>query len=159
MTAEPRPRADDVEVKVGVAGWRGILADADGRTVWTCPHHHPSVPEASECADLERQVPGLGHLGARLRQLRQAAGLSQQQAAAALECSTSTVSRLESGQVRASARAVRDLTQLYGADPSERDRLVTAARAGRAARAAWLGRRRHDHDAHQPDRPDQRERR
>jgi transcriptional regulator with XRE-family HTH domain len=148
MTAQPQPRGDGLQVRVGVAGWRGILADPDGRTVWTCPHRHPSVPEASQCAERELQVPGLGHLGARLRQLRQAAGLSQQQAAQALECSTSTVSRLESGQVRASARAVRDLAVLYRADPSERDRLVTVARAGRAARAAWSGRRREHREDH-----------
>jgi DNA-binding XRE family transcriptional regulator len=139
VTAAPPPGRDGVHATVAVAGWRGVLTDPTGRTVWTCRHTHLTVPEARECAQRERDVPGLGDLGFRLRQLRQAAGLSQQQAAAALECSTSKVSRIETGETLPTPRDVRDLAGLYGADPPERDALLTAARA---ARAAWATRRR-----------------
>jgi DNA-binding XRE family transcriptional regulator len=100
VTTNPAPRLDGgLRVKVAVAGWRGVLADAADRTVWTCRHGHPTVPEARVCAERERDVPGLNDLGYRLRQLRQAAGLSQQRVAAALECSNSKVSRIETGEV------------------------------------------------------------
>lgn len=141
MTAAPPPRRDGLHATVAVAGWRGVLTDPAGQPVWTCRHTHPTAPEARQCAQRERDVPGLADLGFRLRQLRQAAGLSQAQVAAALECSTSTVSRIETGTVLPTTRDVRDLADLYRADPRERDQLLTAARAGRAARAAWARRR------------------
>ncbi len=140
MTADPLPQGG-LHVKVDVAGWRGVLADPAGRTVWTCRHSHLTVAQARVCAERERDVPGLADLGYRLRQLRQAAGLSQQQVADALECSTSKVSRIETGEGLASARDIRDLAELYRADPTERDALVTAARAARPARTAWALRR------------------
>jgi len=51
------------------------------------------------------------------------------------------VSRIETGEGLASARDIRDLAELYRADPTERDALVTAARAARPARTAWALRR------------------
>jgi ribosome-binding protein aMBF1 (putative translation factor) len=114
-----------------------VLADPTGRTVWTCWHSHPTDSGARQCAERERQLPGLADLGFRLRELREAAGLSQAQAAQAPECSDSKVSRIETGEVLATPRDVRDLVGLYRVDPAERDKPVTAARRGRAARAAW----------------------
>jgi len=139
VTAEPAPRPDGLHIKVGVAGWRGVLADPAGRTVWTCRHTHLTVAQARECAEQERDVPGLVELGFRLRQLREAAGLSQAQVAAALECSTSKVSRIETGEVLATPRDVRDLADLYRADPQQRDTLV-GGRPGGPDRPRGLGR-------------------
>jgi len=147
VTTNPLARPDGLHVRVAVAGYRGVLADAAGRTVWTCRHAHPTVGQARVCAERERDVPGLSDLGFRLRQLRRAAGLSQQQVAAALECSTSKVSRIETGEILPTTRDVRDLADLYQADPQQRDALVAAARVARPARAAWMLRRqrqRHD---------------
>ncbi len=147
MTTNPLARPDGLHVRVAVAGYRGVLADAAGRTVWTCRHAHASRGQARVCAERERDVPGLSDLGYRLRQLRQAAGLSQQQVAAALECSTSKVSRIETSEILPTTRDVRDLADLYQADPQQRDALVAAARAARPARTAWgLRRQRQLHD-------------
>jgi transcriptional regulator with XRE-family HTH domain len=75
-------------------------------------------------AERERQVPGLADLGFRLRELREAAGLSQAQVAQELECSDSKVSRIETGEVLPTPRDVRDLASLYRVAPAERDALV-----------------------------------
>ncbi|GLZ42429.1 helix-turn-helix transcriptional regulator [Actinokineospora sp. NBRC 105648] len=75
-------------------------------------------------------------LGAELRRLRMAAGLALEDAAAHLECSTSKVSRLETGQGVPKARDVRDLLGLYQVDDQKvRDRLVRLAGEGR--RQGW----------------------
>jgi transcriptional regulator with XRE-family HTH domain len=151
VTTDPLPRPDGLHVKVAVAGWRGVLADPSGRTVWTCRHSHLTVPEAHECAERERDVPGLSDLGWRLRQLREAAGLSQEQVAAALECSDSKVSRIETGEVLATTRDVRDLAEVYRADLRERDAPVRTARETRVAQAAWAERRRQRRQDHDQD--------
>jgi ribosome-binding protein aMBF1 (putative translation factor) len=150
VTADPLARPGGLRVTVAVAGWRGVLADASGRAVWTCRHTHPTRRQARVCAERERDVPGLADLGHRLRQLRHAARLSQKHVAEALECSTSKVSRIETGEVLPTTRDIRDLAELYRADPRERDALVAAARAARPARTAWMLRRQrqlhHDQD-------------
>ncbi|OLR91351.1 helix-turn-helix domain-containing protein [Actinokineospora bangkokensis] len=75
-------------------------------------------------------------LGAELRRLREAAGLHLEHAAAHLECSTSKISRLETGQGIPKARDVRDLLALYGLDDQRtQDRLLRLAGDGR--RQAW----------------------
>jgi transcriptional regulator with XRE-family HTH domain len=75
-------------------------------------------------------------LGAVLRALRNAKGLTVEQVAERLLCSPSKVSRMETGQ-GATARDIRDLCDLYGvADAAERDRLTTLARDGKRA-ARW----------------------
>jgi transcriptional regulator with XRE-family HTH domain len=75
-------------------------------------------------------------LGAVLRALRGAKGLTVEQVAERLLCSPSKVSRMETGQ-GATARDVRDLCDLYEvADPAERDRLMTLAREGKGP-ARW----------------------
>lgn len=52
-------------------------------------------------------------LGAELRRLREAAGMSAGEAARHLECSASKISRLETGRVPARHRDVRDLLAVY----------------------------------------------
>jgi transcriptional regulator with XRE-family HTH domain len=70
-------------------------------------------------------------LGAELRRLREDAGLLIEQAAEQLECSTSKISRLETGKGIPKARDVRDLLTIYGiADAKVRDRLIRWAREG-----------------------------
>ncbi|HEX9540828.1 MAG TPA: helix-turn-helix transcriptional regulator [Streptosporangiaceae bacterium] len=75
-------------------------------------------------------------LGSLLRALRTDAGLTVEQVAERLLCSTSKVSRMETGQRGASARDVRDLCDIYGIeDPVRREHLTTLAREGRGQ--AW----------------------
>jgi transcriptional regulator with XRE-family HTH domain len=83
------------------------------------------VPEVRSPALRRRE------LGALLRALRNAKGLTVEQAAERLLCSPSKVSRMETGQ-GATARDVRDLCDLYEvADPAERARMMTLAREGK----------------------------
>ena len=70
-------------------------------------------------------------LGIELRRLREAAGKSLDEVARVLECSDSKVSRIETGQVSASPRDVRDMLEFYGVDDERREELVEFARAAR----------------------------
>jgi transcriptional regulator with XRE-family HTH domain len=70
-------------------------------------------------------------LGRELRRLREAAELTLEQVAGKLECSDSKVSRIETGQVGATPRDVRDMLELYGVDGQQRDALIQIAREGR----------------------------
>lgn len=71
-------------------------------------------------------------LGALLRALRNARGLTVEQVAAQLLCSPSKVSRMETGQRGATARDIRDLCDLYGVtEPEERARLASLAAEGK----------------------------
>ena len=70
-------------------------------------------------------------LGAELRRLREAAGLTIDRVAEELECSPSKVSRIETGQVSATPRDVRDMLGLYRVDPDRREALVQVAREAR----------------------------
>jgi len=68
-------------------------------------------------------------LGARLRTLRQAAGVSRDQAGWAIRGSESKISRMELGRVSFKERDVVDLLKLYGVeDEQERVRLLALAR-------------------------------
>jgi DNA-binding XRE family transcriptional regulator len=115
------------------ASWRGVLR-RDGRRVWSCRHHHDSTAQARACAGQELLVPGSSELGLRLRELRRAAGLTLQRVAEELECSDSTVSRIENGQVRATLRDVRDMLALYGVAGATREALLRTAREARRLR-------------------------
>jgi transcriptional regulator with XRE-family HTH domain len=70
-------------------------------------------------------------LGAELRRLREEAGLTIDRVAEALECSPSKVSRIETGQVSATPRDVRDMLELYRVDQARREALVQVAREAR----------------------------
>lgn len=71
-------------------------------------------------------------LGTALRALRNEAGLTVEQVAQQLECSTSKISRLETGQRGASPRDIRDLCEIYGVqDAARREYLAALAREGR----------------------------
>jgi transcriptional regulator with XRE-family HTH domain len=70
-------------------------------------------------------------LAANLRRLRIATGMTIHQVAAAIEVSTSKLSRIETGTVGASPRDVRDLLELYGIGGEQRDQLLRAAREAR----------------------------
>jgi transcriptional regulator with XRE-family HTH domain len=58
-------------------------------------------------------------LGSELRSLREASGKTIDEAAAALECSSAKISRLETGKGVPKNRDVRDLLRLYGVDDDE----------------------------------------
>jgi transcriptional regulator with XRE-family HTH domain len=70
-------------------------------------------------------------LGAELRRLREEAGLTIDQVAEALECSQSKVSRIETGQVSATPRDVRDMLALYRVSEAQREAMVQIAREAR----------------------------
>jgi transcriptional regulator with XRE-family HTH domain len=70
-------------------------------------------------------------LGAELRRLRESVGLTIEQVAQQLECSDSKISRIETGQVGATPRDVRDMLDIYGAMDQQRDGLVQLAREAR----------------------------
>jgi transcriptional regulator with XRE-family HTH domain len=74
-------------------------------------------------------------LGLELRRLREAAGKTLQEVARALECSDSKVSRIETGQVSATPRDVRDMLELYEVPGDRRDALIQVARDAR--RKGW----------------------
>jgi transcriptional regulator with XRE-family HTH domain len=71
-------------------------------------------------------------LGHRLRELRQGLDLTLDQVAAELMCSSTKISRIESGARRASLRDVRDLCAVYHVPDAERDRMMELARESRS---------------------------
>ncbi|MEV0640007.1 helix-turn-helix transcriptional regulator [Streptomyces sp. NPDC050619] len=71
-------------------------------------------------------------LGAELRRLREAAGLSGEQAADALECSKGKISRVENGMSGIRIAELKALLQAYGVDDGDLvQALVEMAREGR----------------------------
>jgi transcriptional regulator with XRE-family HTH domain len=68
-------------------------------------------------------------LGRELRRLREAAGVSRERAAAELECSTSKMSKIETGKATIRAAEVRVLLERYGVD--DRDAVLRLARDAR----------------------------
>lgn len=85
------------------------------------------MPTASSVSPTVRRR----RLGIELRRLREAVGLTIDQVAKELECSESKVSRIETAHVRATARDVRDLLEIYGIDGEQRDELIQLARQAR----------------------------
>ena len=68
-------------------------------------------------------------LGAQLRQLREAKGLTRVAAGYTIRASESKMSRLELGRVSFKERDIRDLLMLYGVeDPDQRDGLLALAK-------------------------------
>lgn len=97
---------------------------------------------ASPAPDLARPRTGSGPtvlrmaLGAQLRRLREASGLTTVQAAEAIRATHSKISRLERGRSTARQRDVADLLTLYGVTgEAERERLLTLTR--QAAAPGW----------------------
>jgi transcriptional regulator with XRE-family HTH domain len=70
-------------------------------------------------------------LAIELRRLREEAKLTIEQVASALECSPSTVSRIETGQVSVRPRNLRDMLELYGVNDDRQDELIQLARQAR----------------------------
>src|SRR6266508_6775931 len=70
-------------------------------------------------------------LGMELRRLREDADYTLERVAETLECSDSKISRIETGQVGATPRDVRDMLALYGISDERRDELVKLARVAR----------------------------
>lgn len=68
-------------------------------------------------------------LGRELRRLREAAGVSRERAAAELECSTSKMSKIETGKATIRAAEVRVLLERYGVE--DRDAVLRLARDAR----------------------------
>src|ERR1700727_799270 len=70
-------------------------------------------------------------LALELRRLRESAKLTCEEVADRLECSASKISRVETGRVSVSPRDVRDMLQIYGVAPDQREELVQLARDSR----------------------------
>lgn len=70
-------------------------------------------------------------LGAELRRLRDGSGFTIEYVADKLECSASKISRIETGQIGASPRDVRDILNIYGVAQTEVESLVQVAREAR----------------------------
>lgn len=70
-------------------------------------------------------------LGFELRRLRESAGVTIDVVAERLECSSSKVSRIETGHIGASPRDVRDILEIYGIRDEAADELVQVAREAR----------------------------
>ena len=72
-------------------------------------------------------------LGAQLRRLREAAGLTRDDAGYHIRASGSKISRMELGRVSFKERDVTDLLEFYGVDdPAEREKLVQLTREANA---------------------------
>lgn len=67
-------------------------------------------------------------LGIELRRLREGAGLMIEDVATHLECSSSKVSRIETGKAVARVRDVRDMLELYDVTDTQADLLLTIVR-------------------------------
>src|SRR3954453_3970382 len=74
-------------------------------------------------------------LAAQLRRLRQAAGVSVEQAAGELMCSVAKISRMETAGRGVQPRDVRDLCRLYGVSDEVREQLMQAGVEAR--RPGW----------------------
>jgi transcriptional regulator with XRE-family HTH domain len=96
--------------------------------------------DADAEAEAEQEEAGVAAsrmlLGARLRDLRESAGISREDAAYAIRASASKISRLEMGRVRCKLRDVGDLLDMYGVrDESGRNQLLDMAT--QASAPAW----------------------
>lgn len=114
------------EMSVGVES--SAVASAEG-------HSRPSAsPGARRGSDAENANPTIRQreLGIRLRELRNARGLTVEDVAELIMVSATKISRLETAKRRASLRDVRDLCRVYGvAGQAEIDELMDLARQAR----------------------------
>jgi transcriptional regulator with XRE-family HTH domain len=103
--------------------------DMDAADTW----HSQAGPAAGH----EQAGPAVARmlLGARLRELRETAGISQEDAASAIRGSESKICRMELGRHRIKAQDVTDLLDLYKVTADERTTLL--ALAAETNRAGW----------------------
>jgi transcriptional regulator with XRE-family HTH domain len=97
--------------------------------------HEFTERDETEVPDTNSPTVRRRELGAQLRALRTEKGWTVEQVAERLLMSTSKVSRLETGQRGANARDIRDLSNLYGLDDDQRQRLTDLAVEGK--QHAW----------------------
>jgi transcriptional regulator with XRE-family HTH domain len=98
---------------------------------------NPSETRDSQAVDYEEAGPTVVRmlLGARLRKLREAAGVSREDAGYAIRGSESKISRLELGRTGCKLRDVSDLLDLY--QVSEGERVTLLAMADSANAPGW----------------------
>ncbi|MGW4049532.1 helix-turn-helix domain-containing protein [Streptomyces sp. NPDC004779] len=84
-------------------------------------YSRPGIPSLDQLGSGSGSSPIVLRLtiGSRLRKLRDAAGYTPLQASERIRCHDSKISRMECGKVPLKARDVRDLLELYRADPRE----------------------------------------
>jgi Domain of unknown function (DUF5753)/Helix-turn-helix domain len=103
-------------------------------TAWAGSRHYPEVEQVSPPAIDDGSAGGPTVLrmllGAHLRRLREAQGVSREDAGWEIRSSESKISRMELGRVGFKERDVADLLTLYGIgdDDPERERLLVLAR-------------------------------
>jgi transcriptional regulator with XRE-family HTH domain len=90
-------------------------------------HRNGGKPTATQHSPTVRRR----RLALELRRFREAARMTCEDVAEHLECSTSKISRIETGRVRVSPRDVRDMLDLYRVPELQRDSLVQLARESR----------------------------
>ena len=96
-------------------------------------------PEESGAVDYGQAGPTVVRmlLGARLRRLRQTAGISRDNAGQAIRSSGSKISRLELGRTGFKQRDVSDLLTLYGVSDDDAERAILLGLARQANDAGW----------------------
>lgn len=95
---------------------------------------NPSETTDKQPVDYEENGPTAVRmlLGARLRKLREAAGVSRDEAGYAIRGSESKISRMELGRIKFKLRDVRDLLNLYQVSEDERATLLAMAEPANA---------------------------
>ena len=105
----------------------GISLTLAGATLEASSPRDGGIPTATQQSPTVRRR----RLALELRRFREAARLTCEEVAEHLECSTSKISRIETGRVSVSPRDVRDMLELYGVPAPQRDNLVQLARESR----------------------------
>jgi len=90
----------------------------------------PAAPAALAGLESGGPVAARLRLGVQLRQLRQDAGRTRQDAAAAIRSSASKITRLELGRTGIKLRDLSDLFDMYGVDPAGQASMMALARIG-----------------------------
>src|SRR5206468_2515242 len=121
--SRPSRRAAELNVYPSAHGVRMSTVQRDGRPPANGPG--PTVPRLM--------------LGIQLHRLREAAGITPDQAGYEIRASRSKISRMENGQVRFKERDVTDLLTLYGVT-DEQTRATLVALARQANTPGWWSR-------------------
>jgi transcriptional regulator with XRE-family HTH domain len=99
--------------------------------VWPDTDQSATATESSADATLLRML-----LGAQLRRLREAAGISAEKAGYEIRASRSKISRMESGRIKFKVRDVEDLLTRYGV-VDERERAKLLALTQQSSESEW----------------------